>query len=565
MVAIKICLPAWQNILEWNVPDTDDAMRILQVRDWLNGQGFYDLYNHRLNPPNGGDMHWSRIGDLPLALFQIILTPIFGQETGAKLAIFITPPILGIVFMFLAFKAAYALFESKISAYLMISFCFVSAGIISFFIAGRVDHHSLQLISLLIIIYGILKDTKASINIASFGIALSLCIGFENLPIIGVTIGFIAFKWLFIANKENCSIFCKWLIIYCLIALLINNPIDKIWIAKNDALSIAQVLPIIIGALGLGLSAKLLSGKSLLIRFFALLCVGILILGTAWQFEVLRLPIYYQTEPLLHQLWLNNVSEVIPLIKKDIEIILSYGLFPIIASIFAIIKLIKVRNEQKQFAKWVYICLCLISSTLLIFFYQSRLSGIAAVFAALTAAAIIAETYKTQTLQKTILIAAILNSFTPSLLVLLQKTIAPSQKPTITEQTKALADCNNHSAFSHLRNVPIGKILAPIDLGPRTLLNTGHSVLAAPYHRNQGNSLAYKIFMADKKTAYDLIIENKIEYIAYCKQSAEIPDIIKYTPNGLMNDLINQKPLYLEKITKPKNSDIEFFRVIKQK
>ena len=47
---------------------TDDAMRLVEVRDLLNGQGWFDLTQHRLNPPDGVVMHWSRLIDLPLAL-----------------------------------------------------------------------------------------------------------------------------------------------------------------------------------------------------------------------------------------------------------------------------------------------------------------------------------------------------------------------------------------------------------------------------------------------------------------------------------------------------------------
>ena len=33
--------------------DTDDNLRLVQVRDWVAGQGWYDLRQHRINPPDG--------------------------------------------------------------------------------------------------------------------------------------------------------------------------------------------------------------------------------------------------------------------------------------------------------------------------------------------------------------------------------------------------------------------------------------------------------------------------------------------------------------------------------
>src|SRR5205807_2014261 len=46
----------------------DDAMRLVQIRDFLNGQAWFDLTQYRVNPPEGVPMHWSRLIDLPVAV-----------------------------------------------------------------------------------------------------------------------------------------------------------------------------------------------------------------------------------------------------------------------------------------------------------------------------------------------------------------------------------------------------------------------------------------------------------------------------------------------------------------
>ena len=43
----------WGQIRWFGLGDTDDNMRIMQVRAWLHGQGWYDLRNYRMNPPIG--------------------------------------------------------------------------------------------------------------------------------------------------------------------------------------------------------------------------------------------------------------------------------------------------------------------------------------------------------------------------------------------------------------------------------------------------------------------------------------------------------------------------------
>src|ERR1700754_2890468 len=52
--------------------DTDSAMRLVQVRDLVRGQGWFDTVQHRMNTPYGLSMHWSRLVDAPLAFLSLI-------------------------------------------------------------------------------------------------------------------------------------------------------------------------------------------------------------------------------------------------------------------------------------------------------------------------------------------------------------------------------------------------------------------------------------------------------------------------------------------------------------
>ena len=70
MVALMLLLVHWPQTAE-TLLDTDDAMRLVEMRAWLNGSGllsgWYDLHQSRLQPPGGVDMHWSRLIDAGLA------------------------------------------------------------------------------------------------------------------------------------------------------------------------------------------------------------------------------------------------------------------------------------------------------------------------------------------------------------------------------------------------------------------------------------------------------------------------------------------------------------------
>ena len=82
---------AWNNIRWFALGDTDDNMRIMQVRALLHGQGWYDLRDYRMNPPFGANIHWSRLVDLPIAGLILGLRPFLGGAGAERWAVAIAP------------------------------------------------------------------------------------------------------------------------------------------------------------------------------------------------------------------------------------------------------------------------------------------------------------------------------------------------------------------------------------------------------------------------------------------------------------------------------------------
>ena len=95
----------WGAIHWFVLPDTDDNMRFAQVRAWLAGQGWYDLRQHRMDPPAGVSIHWSRIVDLPIAGLFLLLKPFLGYAQAARWACALEPPLAFGVAFFLTERA----------------------------------------------------------------------------------------------------------------------------------------------------------------------------------------------------------------------------------------------------------------------------------------------------------------------------------------------------------------------------------------------------------------------------------------------------------------------------
>src|SRR5690606_1110304 len=81
----------WGHVRWLSLSDTDDNMRLAEVKAWLDGQAWFDLRQHKLAPPDGLNIHWSRIVDLPIAALILIFRPLFGDFTAYRIACAVAP------------------------------------------------------------------------------------------------------------------------------------------------------------------------------------------------------------------------------------------------------------------------------------------------------------------------------------------------------------------------------------------------------------------------------------------------------------------------------------------
>src|SRR3546814_4337167 len=65
LCALALLFQAREMIANFDFRDPDDALRLVEVRDWMAGQNWFDVTQYRINPPTGGAMHWSRLIDVP--------------------------------------------------------------------------------------------------------------------------------------------------------------------------------------------------------------------------------------------------------------------------------------------------------------------------------------------------------------------------------------------------------------------------------------------------------------------------------------------------------------------
>jgi hypothetical protein len=158
VVALALLLQYWGQTAE-SLLDTDDAMRLVQMRAWLAGQGWFDLHNARIEPPGGYDSHWSRLVDAGLAGL-LLLFQYFDPQSAERLMrawwplLWLLPTIAGMTAI--AWRIAGR--EAAVVALLL-----ALAGVLAYqqFTPGRIDHHNVQIaLALLVAAATVWSDRK---------------------------------------------------------------------------------------------------------------------------------------------------------------------------------------------------------------------------------------------------------------------------------------------------------------------------------------------------------------------------------------------------------------------
>src|SRR3569623_1663828 len=172
----------WAQIRGFGLGDTDDNMRIMQVRAWLAGQDWFDLRQYRLNPPYGANIHWSRLVDLPIAGIKLALAPMLGRATAEKVAVAVAP-MLPMAVAMLAIGAATRRLVARHAYALAVAILLCADSARAMWTPLRIDHHGWQLAFLAWSLAALTDDRRARGGVLlGLSTALALTIGLEMLP-----------------------------------------------------------------------------------------------------------------------------------------------------------------------------------------------------------------------------------------------------------------------------------------------------------------------------------------------------------------------------------------------
>ena len=260
--------------------DNDDAMRLLQARDLLSGQGWWDLVQHRMAPPEGLPMHWSRLLDGPIAALLFVLQKLFGAQTGEILMRAIWPVALFVPMAWCVLAITRRL-GNQAAVWLAAAVLPLCWFVWILFAPGRIDHHNAQ-IALVAGMALAALDAHRPRAAAIMGVlaGLSVAIGFETIAAIGWSGALIAFFYL--RDRDRAAPTMAYGVAFAgtvAAAFVIQTPPSWWLISRCDALAFNTLVGCVTGGLGLAAlgAAPLRPGRGRLIATALVGAVTVLI------------------------------------------------------------------------------------------------------------------------------------------------------------------------------------------------------------------------------------------------------------------------------------------------
>src|SRR5258705_313907 len=236
--------------------DTDDAMRLVQLRDFLGGQGWFDLHQPRLGPPAGYDSHWSRLIDAGLAgLFGLF--HYFADAALAERLMRVVWPVLWILPAIIGAAAIAWRIAGRAAAIVTLLLAVVGLPAFQQFLPGRIDHHNIQIA--LSIATGAATAWSDRSRPAAWGAGalpgLALAIGLESIAFLGLCGA--AFGLRYVVVRDGAGALARYglaLAVSTFAAFLVSVGPDHWGRSACDTLAINWALPVAAAGLLMGVA-----------------------------------------------------------------------------------------------------------------------------------------------------------------------------------------------------------------------------------------------------------------------------------------------------------------------
>ncbi|MEO0818314.1 MAG: hypothetical protein AAFX86_13545 [Pseudomonadota bacterium] len=542
-IVLTVSVLAVWGMATWNglSPGNDDMMRLVQIRDLMAGQDWFDVSQSRFDTPEGGAMHWSRVPDLFIGGLILALTPFLGAE-GAEHAVLALWPRLVLAGTLTAIAVALHRLGAGRAG--------IAAGLIVFMVShavvqfqpGRIDHHGLELmlvLSAFAALCGPARGWRTGVFVAGC-VALMLTIAMESLPYAAGLIVLGGVLWVLNGTRDVRLLtgLGVGLSGFAILAYVFDAPGMTGLRAVCDAYGNVHAAALVIGGLGLfGLGfadARLSNWRA---RLAAGVGVGVAAALSALAIDpsCLGSP-YSAVDAAIMDGWMTSVTEARDIVRL-FETSPAFGLaafgFAIIGALAAGLFL---KLDPKADRALIMGLVGLTLLAILVTSWQVRAvmfaHGFAVIGAGLAANVLIArlmsETGTARVAAMAGLVALSPTTWQTAGTQLFAKTTQ------LSDTSSSRAECRSADAMAALAALPPSRVFTPVDLGTAVLAHTDHTVFAAPYHRNPGSiGRALSVFESAPAEARELLQASGADVLYACPGIGELKLYARRSPDSL--------------------------------
>jgi len=548
--AIGVGKAIWTSTSTPLIGDTDDAMRLTTVRDLLAGQNWWDHIQHRLNAPYGAEIHWSHLVDAAEGGVILLLKP-FAGGMAETIALYGWPLLLLLALLILCGRLAFRL-AGRDAILPAVILPITSLALIPEFSPGRIDHHSIQILLMLLTAWGAIETIERPrfAMLAGIAAALQLAIGIEGLGAVIAAILAIALIW--VMRPERAAALRGFGLTFALgsIAVLIDQYPPSRWFEPAcDEISIVYTaFAVGVGVVLVLLSVLPLAGRAPWQRLVTgIVLAAILAVALAKAYPLCLAGPYAGLDPWLVTNWLDQISEAKPLwvsLREALPMTVGVAVPPVLGLI--VIGFRVWRGEAKNRGEWLILGLFLALSVV-VMFAQVR-GGRLAMPLALPAAGWLIVAARQRYLSGNKLMGAKLvgamglvaswlgfAGIAIAVIVMLATMPFAGKAAASTSATVGDAACRMPQAFATLAKLPPARVMTPIDLGSHLLAFTPHSVVAAPYQRDQAGVLdTFHFFNHSIAEARQILAARGVTLVVVCPQMPEMQGLSDAAPDSFV-------------------------------
>ncbi|HWI86533.1 MAG TPA: hypothetical protein VNT42_09465 [Sphingomonas sp.] len=549
-----------QSIADFRFWDPDDVMRLLEVRDWLGGQTWFDVTQYRMNRPAGLSMHWSRLVDVPLAGLILLFQPIFGQRAAETIAATAVP--LATLGATMALTGGIARRLHGIEAGLLAAaLCLVSIGTWYAMQPMRIDHHGWQIVAGLGMALALVsRPDRRGAALAGLCAALWTHVSLEGLAFTMGAAGWLAVAW--ICRAERRTELPSFLAALFAASAALHLATRGTFILQ--ATFCDQISPVHISTFGLaalvsiGLTAaypRSRPGRTVAIALLAISCAG---LYAFWAPQCRAGP-FATLGPLGYNLWYRSVHEGIPLWQAGSDTLLLWGIFPWLGFVGATATWLRSGNRG-----WPALTYCiLLGWANLIALLVTRAGAFANLLALPGAACLVMLAFErsegwsmpARILSRAlalILLSPIGTEFLPPMIK-----ADNSPPPGIRIDPR----CGLIDTLRPLDRFARTTVIGPLELGPNLVAATHHDAVTGPYHRDPSAlEDVLRFFIASDPR--NIAVRRHATLLAFCPGRNEMSAMAKFAPGGLAAQILNGRPPnWLHPVFLPGTAGLRVYRL----